>query len=257
MDIKTLLNENNLLKKKLTIAQRWMEREVKSQIRLISKNKISNLTLDNKDDFFSENIEEMVNNQVVSFFWELILLNTPDFVIDNIISAEILFYNFRKNKKSDWLGVLTSYQKSIDYIIEQNITKPFRKFAIKKWQTSLRKNDPLEKTLNMVVNKWYIIWVWKLYHIMDIIKNNKESFDYVDCFKDFLERNIDIKNLLEKKEFHSIFKKLIETDVFWKKRHLWKVTFEDAQKARELIVWNLNNKKSIIFMLIEMSQVDI
>ncbi|MDF1682838.1 MAG: hypothetical protein P1U46_03895 [Patescibacteria group bacterium] len=49
---------------------------------------------------------------------------------------------------------------------------------------------------------------------MDIIKNNKESFDYVDCFKDFLERNIDIKNLLEKKEFHSIFKKLIETDVF-------------------------------------------
>ncbi|MDF1682839.1 MAG: hypothetical protein P1U46_03900 [Patescibacteria group bacterium] len=68
MDIKTLLNENNLLKKKLTIAQRWMEREVKSQIRLISKNKISNLTLDNKDDFFSENIEEMVNNQVVSFF---------------------------------------------------------------------------------------------------------------------------------------------------------------------------------------------
>jgi hypothetical protein len=39
-----LEEENKELKKKLLIAQSWMEREVKTQINLISKEKISNLS---------------------------------------------------------------------------------------------------------------------------------------------------------------------------------------------------------------------
>jgi len=39
-----LEEENKELKKKLLLAQSWMEREVKNQINVISKEKISNLS---------------------------------------------------------------------------------------------------------------------------------------------------------------------------------------------------------------------
>ena len=67
----------------------------------ISKQKISELTLDEKTCFLHENIDEIVSKKIQAFFGEIMLLNIPSSIIENIISAEINYYNFRHNPKSD------------------------------------------------------------------------------------------------------------------------------------------------------------
>jgi hypothetical protein len=44
-------------------------------------------------------------------------------VIDNIISAELNYYNFKINPISDGFSVISSYHKAIDILIEEFITK--------------------------------------------------------------------------------------------------------------------------------------
>jgi hypothetical protein len=52
------LKEKNLeLTRKLSIAKLWMEKEVREQVKKISKRKISSMTCKVKDRFFSENVE--------------------------------------------------------------------------------------------------------------------------------------------------------------------------------------------------------
>lgn len=252
-----LEEENKELKKKLLIAQSWMEREVKTQINLISKEKISNLSSWNIEDFFHENVEEIITTWVHSFFWELMILNTPKVVLENIIWAEILFYNQRQNKFADWLWIISSYHKSIDYIIESTITKPFRKFAKKHEQTILRRNDPLEKTLNLVVNSWYILWVAKLFHALSLIKKWWNLWDFTKCFSDFLDSHLHIKDILLEENFYKLLKILVDSEVFWKKRHEWKITYEETKKTRTILIWDLKEQNCVIYKLIKMGQVDI
>lgn len=256
MVIQDLKKENEKLRKKLLVAKTWMQKEIKNQKQIILKEKAIEKTFLDKKSFFTENIEDIVINTVETFFGELMLLNTSETVIENIISAEILFFNLRENKKTDGLWVITSYNKSMDFIIETTITKWFRKYAKKMWQIQLRTNDPLEKTLNLVVNKWYILWVWKLFHVLSNIKNNKELYDYSKCFKNFLEKYAFIKQILLNEDFFKKFEKLMSLDVFWKKRHIWKIWYEDVKNTRSLLIWDFKDTNSIIYKLIEMWQPD-
>lgn len=257
MNLQELKKENDLLKMKLSIAKIWMEREVKNHIKNITKQNLELNIFNEKNEFFSKNIDEIVENTINIFFGELMLLNTPQIVIENIISAEILFYNIRQSKSADGLGVISSYHKSIDYIIESTITKPFRKYSKKVWQVDLRKNDPLEKSIHLVVNKWYILWVWKLFHILSKIKNEEILDDYSRVFSDFLDKNLYLKEVLLDEYFFSLFEKLIDSEVFWKKRHLWKINYEDTKKARTLLIWDLKDENCLIYKLIKMWQVEI
>ena len=164
LNLKDLQKENLDLKRKLSIAKIWMEREVKSQVEKISKKEFSQMPPKTKDAYIWENIGEDITKKVYSFFWEIMLLNTPWSVIENIVSAEINYFNLRENPSTDWLWVITSYHKALDTLVEWFITKWFRKFAKKKWQTQLRKNDSLEKSLNSVVIN-DIFWVYEDYSI--------------------------------------------------------------------------------------------
>jgi hypothetical protein len=147
-----LLIENQKLKRKLKIAQKWMKNEVKNQISRITKQKIKKISLCEIEDNFEENIENQITTKITDFFGEVTLINIPTQVIENIISAEINYYNMRKNPNFDGLSVILSYHKALDIMIEGFIIKGFRKFAHKQKQTILRKNDALEKSLNSVVN---------------------------------------------------------------------------------------------------------
>lgn len=251
-----LQKENEDLKMRLSIAEKWMKREVKSQIQSISKEKIKSTALVDKQNFFTENIEEIVTTSVTDFFWELMLLNTPQSVLENIISAEITFYNLSKNNSADGLWVITSYHKSIDVMIESTITKWFRKFAKKSGQDQLRKNDPLEKTLNLVVNKGYILGIWKLFHIIDNIKKDKELYDYWKCFSDYLDKTYFIKDILLEDNFYEVFEKIVWSEILWRKRHFWKIWYEETKEARSLLIWDLKEENCMIYKFIKMWQPD-
>lgn len=254
--LEKLKKENLDLKRKLSIAKLWMEREVRSQVKKIAKWKVSNMTSKTKDVFFSNNVEEIITKKVSDYFGEIMLLNTPASVIENIISAEVAYFNLRENPWADWLWVITSYHKSMDTLIETLITKWFRKYAQKKKQTQLRQNDVLEKALNSVVNKWYILSVWRLYHLVHLIETDDIMYDYWKCFKEYLEKYTFISDILFKEEFLINFQKLVDSEILWKKRHVWKISFEETTKARELLIWNFTNKNSLIYGLIEIWKVD-
>jgi regulator of replication initiation timing len=74
-DPKTLLDENNKLKKeiealktKLEIVKMWMEREVKEQTHKIAKTKTTKLTTDTRQDFLNENFEELIATRINTYF---------------------------------------------------------------------------------------------------------------------------------------------------------------------------------------------
>lgn len=251
-----LEDENIELKRKLSIAKSWMEKEFKKELKNISMEKIELLSIWDRNNFFSENVEEIISTSVESFFWEFMILNTPKIVIENIISAEVLFYNQRQNKFADGLGIISSYHKSSDNIIEESITKPFRKFAIKSW-VKLNKNDPLEKTLDLVVNSGYILGISRLYHIISLIKNSEFLYDYTKCFSDFLNNYNYIKEVLLDDDFYSLLSELVLSDVLWKKRHIWTITYEETKRARTILIWDLKEQNCILYKLIKMGQVDV
>ena len=76
-ELQKLQEENKVLKRKLEVAKAWMEREVKSQVHSVAKRKVNKMTSDLKQDFLSENIEEVISQRIVDYFGELLLLNAP------------------------------------------------------------------------------------------------------------------------------------------------------------------------------------
>jgi hypothetical protein len=209
------------------------------------------MTCSTRDKFMQENNEEIISNKIQKYFWDYILMNLNSNITNNIISAEISYYNLRQNPNFDGFWVISSYHKALDAIIESIITKWFRKFAKKNWYTILRKNDSLEKTLNLVVNKGYILSVWRLYHLLSNIKDNKELFDYQIAFKKYLDKYSDLKNILLDDEFLKIFKKLIDSEILWKKRHSWNISFTETREARKYLIWNFKDKNSLIYLLVK------
>lgn len=257
MDIEKIKQENLELKKKLSIARHWMEREVKSQIKKIESWKVSKKASISTDVFFSENVEEIIINKVSDFFGEILLLNTPDSIVENIISAEVSFYNLRENKNADWLWVITSYHKALDILIETYITKGFRKFAKKNKQTQLRQNDVLEKSLNSVVNSWYILSVGRLFHLIKLIKEDEKLYDYWKCFKSYIEKYDYLNEILFHEWFFINFSKLANSEILWRKRHVWKISYNEVKKARKLLIWDFKDRDSLIYKFIEMWKIDI
>lgn len=256
MELEQLKKENLDLRRKLSIAKLWMEREVRSHVKRLAKWKVSKMTMETKDMFFWENIEEIITKKISDFFGEIILLNVPATVIENIISAEINYFNLRENPNADWLWVITSYHKSLDTLIESFITKWFRKFAKKKWQTQLRRNDSLEKSLNSVVNLWYILSVWRLFHIISLIKEDEELFDYGKCFKEYLTKYDFISDILFNEDFFKNFESLVDSEILGKKRHVWKISFIETRTARNLLIWDFSDKSSLIYKFMEIAKVD-
>jgi hypothetical protein len=68
LNLEELKKENLDLKRKLSIAKIWMEKEVKFQVSKIAKEKVSKMTCSTKDLFFSENIEDIIIKKISDFF---------------------------------------------------------------------------------------------------------------------------------------------------------------------------------------------
>lgn len=252
----SLRDRNKNLEFKLNIAKLWMIREIKESVKKISKNKISKMTASIKDDFAFDNLEEIVTEKIREYFGDYILMNIWSNITESIISAELAYYNLKQNPNYDGFWVVSSYHKWLDSIIEQFIVKWYRKFAKKSEQIHLRKNDPLEKALHSVVNKWYILSVWRLYHLLTSIKKDKKLYDYGSNFKLYLDKYIYLKDVLLSDDFINLYLKLIDTEILWKKRHSWQINFVETRDARKLLIWWLKDKNSLIYLLLSTQDMD-
>ncbi len=257
-----LLEENTKLKKEIQILQSkmarvkiWMEKEVKAQTHKIAKNKASKLTSSVKEDFLAENFEEVIASRINDYFGDLLLLNAPKGTIEGITSAEINFFNMMKNPTIDGFAVISAYHKVLDLFIESFITNNFRKFAKKKWQTILRVNDPLEKSLNLIVNSKYIMSVGRLYGILKMIKEEQKLYDYGKCFKEYLEKYSQLQEILLNDEFFEKFTKLNKSEVLSSKRHSGTISKKDTTEARKILIWDFRDKNSMIYKILEWQSV--
>lgn len=253
-----LIEENIKLKKeidflhsKIARVKIWMEKEVRAQTHKIARSKTSKLTSSVKEDFLAENFEEVIATRINDYFWDLLLLNAPKGTIEAITSAEINFFNMMKNPTIDGFAVISAYHKVLDLFIESFITNNFRKFAKKKWQTILRVNDPLEKSLNLIVNSKYIMSVGRLYGILKMIKEDQKLYDYGKCFKEYLEKYSQLQEILLNDDFFEKFTRLNRSEVLSSKRHSGTISKKDTTEARKILIWDFKDKTSIIYKILE------
>jgi hypothetical protein len=122
-EIQSLKDLNKNLEKKLNLAKLWMEREIKESVKKINKRKINKSTYSLKNDFANDNLENLITKKIRDFFGDFILMNTNSSIIEDIISAELAYYNLKQNPNYDGFGVISSYHKALDGIIESFIIK--------------------------------------------------------------------------------------------------------------------------------------
>lgn len=235
-DINALIEENERMKRKLDFVQIWMEKEVRAQTLKIAKNKTSKLASSVKEDFLSENFEEVLSTRISDFFGDLLLLNAPKGTIEGITSAEINYYNMMKNPTIDGFAVISAYHKVLDLFIESFITNNFRKYAKKKGQTILRVNDPLEKSLNLIVNSKYIMSVGRLYGLLKMIREDQKLYDYGQCFKEYLDKYTELRAILLDDTFFEKFTRLNKSEVLSSKRHSGSISKKDTMDARKVLI---------------------
>jgi hypothetical protein len=243
--IQLLEEQNKMLSHKLEIAKEWMKRGIDEK-----KNKIG------AETNFYENFDALIKEKINDFFSEIILINFPSDFIDNIISSEINFHNMQRDEHIDGIVVILGYQKILDFIIEENITKEFRKFAIQQGLNTLERGNPLEKSLFLVVEKWYSLSIGRLYNILKNIRDEQDNFPYKRCFENFLKKYASLGKLLLGNSFFSQLEILVESEVLWEKRHKGSIDFEAVKQARKILIGNFEDKNCIIYSLLEYQNIN-
>lgn len=242
--IEELEKENALLRKKLEVAKFWMSQEVEHQMQ--------NISTSNK----KENIKEIIEDKIENFFEDIVLINLPTSVIQNIITSEINYHHMAQGEAIWGSSVIIGYHKAIDILIEKNITKTFRKFAKKHWYDELERNDPLEKTLHRVVNEGHSMSIGRLYHLISMITKGEHLENYSRWFAAYLEKYTAAREILLSTSFWDKLGKLMDTEVLWKKRHIWMVKPEETKKVRDLLIGDFQDKDCIIYDLIEITKME-
>lgn len=245
-----LLQEITELKRKLDVSKRWMEREVQQSTHKIATRHINKMSSSDRDDFLSQNQEEIIANQIKRYFWDLLLLNAPKNTVEYLVDAEISNFSLRKMPSGDGIGVVSSYTKILDGLIESIVTSQYRKFVLKQGPVILRANDPLEKALHLVITKKFTLSTGRLYGLLKAIRSGEPLKEFGAQFEKYLQKYSELGALLKGDAFYSRYKLLIEWEVFGGKRHSGRISFEETQKVRELLVGNFTDKNGILYLLL-------
>lgn len=229
-----LQEENKQLKHKLEIAQKWMQSQVLGAQSMIHA----------KDE-----IRNKIEQQIYTFFPAESLSNFPNNGIENIISAEILFHHMTSWEKFDGISILISYAKVLDQMIELYITKGFRKYISKNNLHPQYINDPLEKSLRLIVEKKYIFSLWRLYQSLELIHQWTSLTAYLQEFAHYLKSRAFLWELLLSESFLLQLKCVMQSHAMTDKRHSWTLSKADTIVARQAIIWNFKNKNCILYIL--------
>ena len=245
-EIELLKAENTKLQRMLALAQAWMKREVEASTMKISKRKATQASTVDRDEFFRQNQEAMNSAKISKYFGEILLMNVPKQTIEHLIDSEISYFYLQRNPTGDGVGVVGSYNKIIDALVESFVTAQFRKFAIKRGAVILRTNDPLEKAIHFVITKKYILSSGRLYALLRGIRKGEKMYEYGELFRLYLEKYPTIGDFLLSDAFYKPFSTLIESEIFAGKRHEGKVSLEETTKTRELLTGNFVDKNGIL-----------
>lgn len=248
-----LEQENILLKKQLQNAKEWMQKEV------LASQKSINIqdSQTGRNNFYHENLEEIIQENIYSFFPSDLLTHFPSDGIENIISSELIYYHIIQGWHVDGTGVMIWYQKILDAMIEHYITKGFRKYILKNKLSHSPSNIPLEKSFYSIIDRKYSLSLWRLYDALKQIQSWEKLSPYLSYFNDYIRS----KSFLEKALLQSAFllqlEALMHLHAVSEKRHTWTLSSHDTTLARDVCVWNFKNKNCLLYILAASQSVDI
>lgn len=243
-----LQEENNILKQKLKAAEKWIKKEVSEQSKNISKEKILQETWLWYHHFISDEMQEILTEKILNFYSNIPSYCIPDIFIENLIKAEIWYYLLRKDTPLDPLSISIGYQKSLEALIEEFITSPFRKYA----KRNIRPHNSqtaLEDILKKIIEKKYSLGIGKLLEILEFIQKEKKWY-YIKSFSDFLQENKYLENTLLESWFLLQLEQVIVSEVFGNKRHIWEVSRQDINNIRMLCFGNIEDTNCLSFKLL-------
>lgn len=97
--------------------------------------------------------------------------------------------------------------------------------------------SPIERDIQNILTKDYILSIGRLYQILKMIRDNEKLPLLVSELVDFWKKEFpEIFSMLVSDTFFLPFSELMEREIFTKKRHEKKVTFGDVKKAREIVL---------------------
>lgn len=227
--LQKLVHENQKLRAELAIARQWIGREV-SEIRM---RKVKQETVHSTRKDLQES-EDDIRTRIRKYFGALSSCLSEENE-DLLIESEINFQHLARKKDLDALMVTNVYQKVLENIFEEHMTRHFRE-AHGHSRLHPSKNDLLEKTLYKVMHDGFRLSLGKVYQIFERIVMGK-SGDIIELFRHSID-TLPISEALNDSEFWELFTDLIETKAFGEKRHAGKISFQDARFIRESVVGN-------------------
>ncbi|MBP7806082.1 hypothetical protein KA057_00180 [Candidatus Gracilibacteria bacterium] len=228
-----LAQENQELREKLAIAEQWIGREL-SEIRFRKMKEEAKKQTKHGLSESEQDIEER-GKKYLGDSYSLLSHENRELLIE----SEINFSHLIRQKDIDGLIVANAYQKILENLFEEHITKIFRE-TYKKSRLHPKKNDLLEKTIYKVIQNDFHLSLGKIYLILQR-GLQEDTGDLIALFRESAEKQ-PLYNALSHGEFWEYFSDIIETGAFGEKRHAGKITLKDVRFLREKITGNFEKE---------------
>ncbi len=228
-----LINENTELRARLSLAEKWMQREVASSVKKIREESLRKNQRKHFENTFESERLDMITRDIMEKYGDM-LASAPKYTFERLIDAEIYWYTLQKYPTMDALPVVLAYQKILDAWIEERLISPWRETHT--WLTSPASNQ-LEKDLENILTKNYTLSIGRLYQILEMIREESIASSLLENLtKAWKEQDQKLFDTLTSDIFFLPFSELMSREIFSKKRHEKKVTFSDARVIRETLV---------------------
>lgn len=245
-----LILENELLKKKLALAEAWMRREIAYHKQMIGETQVKKSQRKKLDNILERESVDIIRRRIIGYFGES-LEKAPPFTLEHLIDAEIYWQTLQKFPTLDALPVVSSYQKILDAFFERillgfrtsysngsqrgySITPPSLTYKGKSEQSTL------DRDIQNVVDKKYTLSLGRWYQFFEKIRHGGTfGGSYEDIFLSYLtEYHEELLELCITDPVFSLFSELISLEVFGRKRHDIKISYSDARRVREIMIGN-------------------
>ncbi len=244
-----LEKENKKLKEQLWEAILWMKRQIQESTLRIGKEKISKFMKKIRKDYLDAEQVEIIKQEIENYFGKVIE-KSPKNTTERIIDAELYWFQLQKYPNMDGTAIIMTYQKILDLWVDEYIVKPYRKYEKILTIDIARPQNANETILYNAIYKKHTISFSKLFPLIQKTTQSK----IVNHFHDFLQQEeMKYWKLFHNEIFFKKYTQIVNSEVFWKKRHSDKISFIEAKETRKIIIGDFQDHTGILYLLLEKS----
>ncbi len=232
-----LIRENNELRSRLDLAEKWMRREVAGSIKKIQLDHAKSRSRRSIKNLLETEWLDMITARVIDRFGD-ILEQAPLYTLERLIDAEIYWQTLQQYPQMDALPIALAYQKILDAWIEERLVAPWReKMKDSRFQIQ---DATLDRDTANILTKKYTLSIGRLFQIISLIHDWETCSPIVQSLISYWQREIpNTWDILASDDFFVSFSELISLEVFSTKRHEKKVSYSDAKILRTILYWNV------------------